>query len=279
MQANNLYFYIYPELLERHELTLFEYSVLEIISFKSTQGTFYGDKDVHLAEVLDSSYDYVCRVVRNLIKKGWLTKIRKGVVDIRYDELEVNSRWAREVNISIEKQNSNPYYRRFQFFPALMTEANMTLKQYVVSLTIDILKTAKTSKIASFAGVCRQTVYNTISKFKDYFEKADTGVKKLTEIFKTMKKTFTEKVVSKEYQQMRRESRNFQREQDRKYRQEQQQAQTQTKQKPQASEAQTEKFIEEEIRRKAQHEREQAVAQEAQRQKNQAYADKVFGSS
>lgn len=278
MQADNLYFYVYPELLERHELTLFEYSVLEILSFKSMQGTFYGDKDEHIAEVLDSSYDYVCRIVRGLIKKGWLTKKRKGVIDIRYDELEVNSRWKREINLSIEKQNSNPYYKRFQFFPALMTEAKMTLKQYVVSLTIDILKTAKTSKIASFAGVCRQTVYNTIAKFKDYFEKATTGVKKLTEVFKKMKKVFTEKVVSKEYQQMRRESRHIQREQDHKYRREQQ-AQAQAKQEAKKSEAETEKFIEEEIRRQAEQEQERAAAQEAQKQRNRAYADKVFGSS
>jgi hypothetical protein len=276
MKSNDFYIYIYPELMEKHELTLFEYSVLEILCYKSPKGTFYGDKEEHLAGVLDSSYDYVCRIVRKLIKKGWIRKKKKAVIESFYDELEVSDRWYKEVNLSIEEHNRNSYYKRFQFFPALMTEAKMTLKQYVVSLTIDILQTAKTSKIARFAGVCRQTVYNTLDKFKDYFEKAQTGVKKLSEHFKKMKNLFTEKVVNKDYRKAIKESRQVQREQEKHY---QQNLSTQANPPAQEREKQIEKFIEEELKRKQEIDKEKAEQEAEQKRKMQEYAKKVYGSS
>lgn len=278
MTSSDFYFYIYPELVEKHELTLFEYSVLEILAYKSPKGSFYGDKDEHLAGVLDSSYDYVCRIVRDLIKKGWLKKKKKAVIDIRYDELEVNEKWHREIDNAIEKHRQDRYYKRFQFFPALMKQADMTLKQYVVSLTVDILQTTKTSKIAKFAGVCRQTVYNTFEKFKEFIEIAQTGVKKLTEQFKKMKDFFTQKAVNKDYHKTIKESRRVQREQERQY-QQAPQTPSETAQKIQEREAQIQKLVEEELKRKREAEKEKTTQEEAQRKHNQAYFDKVFKNS
>lgn len=282
MKSNDFYFYVYPELLERNDLTLFEYCVLEILCYKSPKGTFYGSKEEHLAEVLDSSYDYVCRIVRGLIEKGWVKKKRKAIIDNTYDELEVNERWHREINLSSEKQNQDKYYKRFQFFPALMTEAKMTLKQYIVSLTIDILGTTKTSKIAHFAGVCRQTVYNTITKFKDYLEVAQTGVKKLTDYFKNMKQVFTEKAVNKDYRKAVKESRQYQREQQAQYQQAQRQPNPNTAQAHQEAkqrEEKIEKFLEEELHKQQQMSKERAAQEETQRKKNQSYCDRILSSS
>ena len=277
MSSQDFYFYIYPEVVEKHKLTLFEYSVLEILSYKSPKGSFYGDKDEHLAGVLDSSYDYVCRIVRGLIKKGWLKKKKKAIIDNRYDELEVNERWHKEINLAIDKQNADKYYKRFQFFPALMVEAKMTLKQYVVSLTTDILQTSKISRIAKFAGVCRQTVYNTFEKFKSFFEVAQTGAKKITEQFKKMKDFFTQKAVNKDYHQAMRASCQAQREQERQH---QQATRSKTyPNPPPEKEAQIQRFLEEELRRKQEAERAKTAREEEQRKKNQAYYDKVFGGS
>jgi DNA-binding MarR family transcriptional regulator len=277
MTNQDFYFYVYPELVEKHKLTLFEYSVLEILAYKSPKGSFYGDKDKHLAEVLDSSYDYVCRIVRNLIKKGWLKKKKKAVIDSHYDELEVNEKWHKEINQAIDKQNADKYYKRFQFFPALMVEAKMTLKQYIVSLSTEILQTSKTSKIARFAGVCRQTVYNTFEKCKDYFENVQEGLKKVSERFKKMKDFFTQKAVNKDYHQAMRASKNFQREQEKQH----QQTQTQKNNPPPnpEREAQIQKLLEEELKRKRETEQSQKAREEEQRKKNQTYYDKVFGGS
>lgn len=279
MQSNSFYFHIYPELLDKHDLTLFEYCVMETLAYKSPKGTFFGDKDEHLAGVLDSSYDYVCRIVRGLIKKGWIKKKKKAVIDSKYDELELNERWHREINICVDKQNQDSYYKRFQFFPALMTEAKMTLKQYVVSLSIDILQTSKVSKIAKFAGVCRQTIYNTLEKFEDFFEKANTGVKKLTDQFKKMKNVFIERVVNKDYRKAIKESRQFQREQERKYQQQPTPKNAEELQKTKERESQIEQILAEELKRKQALEKEKAEKEAKQKEANQTYYQKVYGSS
>lgn len=178
---SNQYFTLYPDVCNHYNISIFEYTTLEVIrttTLKENRG-FYMSKE-KLAQKLHTTEAYIYKVLKGLENRQFISKVEKGLKKIRNDKFVLMEGWSKTIQKCEQMKKADeeakkshkekPYNIQFSILrPNLYKKQGLTAKQYLVITAIQFQKgivSGDFSYIERLAGVSRKTVHNVLNNPK-----------------------------------------------------------------------------------------------------------------